>query len=502
MNTCCRRLPTAGAAVVEEPPSRRAPRAGRGAGSWPGRHARHARLGRGGCRHPRTDHWTLAQGGSRGRTTDARVVGVRSCVGKSLGRVRFLFALPPWGHGRRVAWGHGLPQPPSGVASPIAGRAASPTVARSCGCSTLPRLNSEKSNTCGNNVARRIIGGGAPAARPEIRPDRSADRRIEAAAVRRVRVDEGSDGQRLDNFLVKLLKGVPKAHVYRVIRSGEVRVNKGRAGADTRLASGDEVRIPPVRMAANDERPAAPAREFPIVHEDEQLIAIDKPAGVAVHGGSGVSSGVIEQLRQARPEARFLELVHRLDKETSGLLLIAKKRSALVALQDQLRRRDGAVVKTYAALVAGRWPANRKVIDVALHKYLTGDGERRVRAVQADHAEGRRSITLVGIAQAWDGYTLLDVTIKTGRTHQIRVHLTHAGHPIVGDEKYGDFALNKALARGDAVPGCRFERMFLHAARLRVIHPVTGLSLELEAPLPAECEALMHALARQHPPSA
>jgi 23S rRNA pseudouridine955/2504/2580 synthase len=316
--------------------------------------------------------------------------------------------------------------------------------------------------------------------------------------VHRVLIDEASEGQRLDNFLVKLLKGVPKTHVYRVIRSGEVRVNKGRAGADTRLAMGDEVRIPPVRVADRSEAPAAPAREFPVVYEDDFLLAIDKPAGVAVHGGSGVSSGVIEQLRQARPTAKFLELVHRLDKETSGLLLIAKKRSALVALQDQLRQRETG--KTYAALVIGAWPARRKVIDVALHKTLTAGGERRVHAVEEDHEDGRRSITLVKIAQQFAAFTLLDVTIKTGRTHQIRVHLTHEGHAIVGDEKYGDFTLNKSLARGAAVPGCRFDRMFLHAKYLRFTHPGSNEVIELAAPLPAECEALIHALALQPSP--
>ena len=313
-----------------------------------------------------------------------------------------------------------------------------------------------------------------------------------APAVHRVRVDEASEGQRLDNFLVKLLKGVPKTHVYRVIRSGEVRVNKGRAAADTRLAIGDEIRVPPVRVADRTEARPAPPREFTVVFEDEHLLAIDKPAGVAVHGGSGVSFGVIEQLRQARPTARFLELVHRLDKETSGLLLIAKKRSALVALQDQLRVHQGdkTIGKTYAALVIGAWPANRKVIDVALHKTLSDDGERRVRAVSDDHAAGRRSITLVKVKSALAGYTLLDVTIKTGRTHQIRVHLTHVGHPIVGDEKYGDFALNKALARQSG-----FQRMFLHAARLRFTHPASGEVIELSTPLPAECAALLDTLA-------
>jgi 23S rRNA pseudouridine955/2504/2580 synthase len=335
-------------------------------------------------------------------------------------------------------------------------------------------------------VVQRIIGGKraatakatSPAAPPAV------------PAVTRVQVDEGSEGQRLDNFLIKLLKGVPKTHVYRVIRSGEVRVNKGRAAADTRLSLGDEVRVPPVRVADRSAEPAVPAREFPVVFEDDHLIAVDKPAGVAVHGGSGVSFGVIEQLRQARPEAKFLELVHRLDKETSGLLLVAKKRSALTALQDQFRSRETG--KTYAALVQGAWPASRKVIDVALHKFLTAEGERRVRTAAAD--EGRRSITLVKVAKKFDHFTLLEVTIKTGRTHQIRVHLAHEGHPIAGDEKYGDFALNKALSKGEAVPGHRFDRMFLHARRLRFEHPATGEVIELEAALPAECEDLLHAL--------
>nr|WP_217283587.1 RluA family pseudouridine synthase [Aquabacterium terrae] len=310
-----------------------------------------------------------------------------------------------------------------------------------------------------------------------------------AVAVRRVIVDEAGEGQRLDNFLLRILKGVPKTHVYRVIRSGEVRVNKGRAAADTRLAIGDEVRVPPVRVAAPAAgAKAAPPREFPVLFEDEHLLAIHKPAGVAVHGGSGVSFGVIEQLRRARPEAKFLELVHRLDKETSGILLLAKKRSALTALQEQFRTRE--TDKTYAALVIGRWPAKLKVIDVALHKTLDAAGERHVRAVDADHEDGRRSITLVRIAQSFEQYTLLDVTIKTGRTHQIRVHLAHAGHAIVGDDKYGDFELNKQFARGEALAGARFGRMFLHAKQLAFDHPASGERIVLEAKLPPECVTL------------
>ena len=307
--------------------------------------------------------------------------------------------------------------------------------------------------------------------------------------VRRLVVDEGSAGQRLDNFLLRELKGVPKTHVYRVIRSGEVRVNKGRAGADTRLALGDEVRVPPVRTAERADAPAAPAREFTVLHEDEHLLAIDKPAGVAVHGGSGVSFGVIEQLRRARPAARFLELVHRLDKETSGVLLLAKKRSALTALQDQFRERG--TVKIYAALVNGAWPASKKVIDVALLRTLDARGERHVKAVDEGHDEARRSITLVQVAQRLPAHTLLDVTLKTGRTHQIRVHLAHEGHPIVGDPKYGDFAANRDIARGEH----RFARMFLHARHLAFDHPAGGARVALDAPLPAECRRLLDALA-------
>jgi 23S rRNA pseudouridine955/2504/2580 synthase len=308
-----------------------------------------------------------------------------------------------------------------------------------------------------------------------------------APTVRQLTVDVESAGQRLDNYLIRLLKGVPKTHIYRVIRSGEVRVNKGRAGADTRVAEGDVVRVPPMRLAEPSAAPPAPAREFPILLEDEHLLAIAKPAGVAVHGGSGVSFGVIEQLRRARPQARFLELVHRLDKETSGILLLAKKRSALTALQDQFRTRD--THKVYVALVFGVWPASLKVIDLALHKTLDAAGERHVRVVPASHEDGRRSISLVRVVQKRGGAmpaTLLDVTIKTGRTHQIRVHLAHHGHPIVGDPKYGDFARNKAFARETC-----FGRMFLHARELGFDHPVSGERITLRAPLPDDCETLL-----------
>ena len=305
------------------------------------------------------------------------------------------------------------------------------------------------------------------------------------AQVTWLEVDGESAGQRLDNFLIRHLKGVPKTHVYRIIRSGEVRVNKGRAAADTRIASGDRIRLPPVRVPAKTIDPLAPpvpAREFPILMEDESLIAVDKPSGVAVHGGSGVSFGVIEQLRQARAGARFLELVHRLDRDTSGILLVAKKRAALTRLQDQFRERETG--KTYLALVSGAWPASRKVIDVPLHKYLQADGERRVKVVARDDPNGMRSITLVKVAQRLSigdsRFSLLEVTIKTGRTHQIRVHLASEGHPIAADDKYGDFDLNKALHRHG------LQRMFLHAWRLQFNHPVSGERIELLSPLPPE----------------
>ena len=306
-------------------------------------------------------------------------------------------------------------------------------------------------------------------------------------------VDAESAGQRLDNFLIRQLKGVPKTHVYRIIRSGEVRVNKGRAAADTRVQAGDEVRVPPVRQAQRTEAPVPP-REFAVLLEGEHLLAIDKPAGVAVHGGSGLAFGVIEQLRRARPDARLLELVHRLDRETSGVLLIAKKLSALKHLQEQFRERETG--KTYLALVLGDWPERLKVIDVPLRKYLLAggesEGERRVKTTTKDDPDGMRSISLVKVRQRLPDFTLLEVTIKTGRTHQIRVHLASQGHPIAGDDKYGDFERNKSLQK----QGLR--RMFLHAWRLQFVHPATAQAVELLAPLPAD----LLSFSKQPPPSA
>lgn len=316
-------------------------------------------------------------------------------------------------------------------------------------------------------------------------------------------VDEESAGQRLDNFLFRLLKGVPKTHVYRIIRSGEVRVNKGRASAQTRLSAGDSVRLPPVRqseralhkslaMGSAQRRDGVPSSaagtpfEMTVLHEDELLLALDKPAGMAVHGGSGISFGLIERLRMARPQAKFLELVHRLDRETSGVLLVAKKRSALAALQQQFRERETG--KIYLAAVDGSWPLRSRVIDAPLHKYLvntdTGE-ERRVKVVAPDDPDGMSAVTLVKIERRLLDSTLLQVTIKTGRTHQIRVHLAHAGHPILGDDRYGDFELNRRLGRSKS----GLKRMFLHAWKLQVDHPATGARLQLESPLPEELQS-------------
>ena len=336
------------------------------------------------------------------------------------------------------------------------------------------------------------------AARTVSRPDDKAVTKIGAEQAARVVVDAESAGQRLDNFLIRQLKGVPKSHVYRIIRKGEVRVNKGRASAETHVQTGDVVRVPPIRVSersqSRQDAPAPPSvsaagRSLPIVFEDDEMIVVDKPAGTAVHGGSGVSFGVIEQLRLARPQAPFLELVHRLDRDTSGLLLVAKKRSALKNLQDQFRERTTG--KTYLTLVPGTWPAKLKVLDQPLHKYLLEGGERRVKVVAADHPDAMRSVTLVRVSQVVtpppplaavgpDAFSLLAVTIKTGRTHQIRVHLSNAGHPIVGDDKYGDFELNKRLAK------LGFKRMFLHAWRLSLLHPKTGQAMSFHAPMPSE----------------
>jgi 23S rRNA pseudouridine955/2504/2580 synthase len=319
------------------------------------------------------------------------------------------------------------------------------------------------------------------------------DAAVAADRVTHVHVGPEYAGQRLDNFLIRLAKGVPKSHVYRIVRSGEVRVNRGRVTADYRVQPGDDVRVPPLRTA----RPAGPARPAPvpalappILYEDDHLIVVDKPAGVAAHGGSGIAHGLIERVRATRPRQAFLELAHRLDRETSGILMLAKSRRALQSLHAQLR--EGQVDKRYLLLVSGDWVNDRQHVRLALTKFVNRAGERRV----AVDEEGSASHTIFTLKRRYAGFALLEAELKTGRTHQLRVHAAHLGFPIVGDDKYGDFELNRRMARGEF--GARFARMFLHAASTRLTHPVTGEPLALVSALPEECDAILSALAARH----
>ena len=298
-----------------------------------------------------------------------------------------------------------------------------------------------------------------------------------------IEVDAGSEGQRVDNFLMRVCKGVPRSHIYRVLRTGEVRVNSRRVQATYRLNLGDRVRIPPLRRADPAQKPAPPTSSLPrVVHEDEALLVIDKPSGLAVHGGSGVSFGVIEQFRAARPQLKFLELAHRLDRDTSGLLILAKKRSALTALHAALR--EGQVRKEYLALVKGSWRNEKQRVDLPLKKFLTQSGERRVSVDR----EGRESQTVFRKKRELRDFTLLSAELLTGRTHQIRVHLTHLGFPIAGDDKYGDFELNRALAKRG------LKRMFLHAGDLEFAHPLSGEAVKLHASLPEDLSRFLDSL--------
>ena len=291
-------------------------------------------------------------------------------------------------------------------------------------------------------------------------------------------IDESGESQRIDNFLFKHLKGVPKSHIYRILR-GEVRVNKKRVDQTYRLKMGDLLRIPPIRVAEKPETEFIPALEFPILYEDDALLAVNKPSGVAVHGGSGVSFGVIEQMRRARPQAKFLELVHRLDRETSGVLLLAKKRSALTAMHEIMR--EGNSDKRYLTLVLGQWKNARQHVKLPLHKFDTPQGEKRVMVREG----GQESHTIFTLQKHWPDYSLLEAELKTGRTHQIRVHLSHLGFPIAGDDKYGDFARNKILMKQG------LKRMFLHAHSIAFNHPLTGDMLQISAPLPKELEGFV-----------
>lgn len=313
-------------------------------------------------------------------------------------------------------------------------------------------------------------------------------------------VDEASEGQRVDNFLTKTLKGVPKSHVYRILRSGEVRVNKKRIDADFRLTIGDVVRIPPTRSTALEKPeqsvPTTSKFENTIIFEDDALLVIDKPAGFAVHGGSGVSRGVIEQMRLERPKAKFLELVHRLDRETSGVLMLAKKRSSLVALHEAIR--NNQTDKRYLMLVQGEWLEPKKRVVLDLQKYLLPNGERRVNVVtdpsKDKYNERQTSETMFKLLKNFSHptlgkFSLLEAQLVTGRTHQLRVQLAHLGFQIVGDDKYGDFSINKTLAKNG------LKRMFLHSSITKIRHPLTNDKLELIAPLPLELSKFLVKLA-------
>lgn len=309
--------------------------------------------------------------------------------------------------------------------------------------------------------------------------------------VRLVTIDEDNVGQRIDNFLLSKLKGVPKSMIYRIVRKGEVRVNKKRIKPEYKLAEGDQVRIPPVRVSEENYRTAPSANlervsrlEDRILFEDKHILVLNKPAGIAVHGGSGVDYGVIEALRSLRAQQKFLELVHRLDKDTSGVLLVAKKRSALKHLHDQLRHKQ--MQKDYQALVRGEWQKHDKVVKAPLLKLTLKSGERIVRV----NTEGKASETRFKILQRYDGATLVQASPVTGRTHQIRVHCQYAGHPIACDEKYSEQKFD------DSMRALGLNRLFLHAAQLKFTHPDTETEMTVQAPLDPELLELLDKLTR------
>lgn len=303
-------------------------------------------------------------------------------------------------------------------------------------------------------------------------------------------VDEDQAGQRLDNFLMARLKGVPKSKIYNIIRKGEVRVNKGRSKPDYKIVTGDEIRIPPVRVSEK-EPTAKPSNvmitllDNSILFENDGLLVINKPPGLAVHGGSGVSLGLIETLRQMRPDARYLELIHRLDRDTSGCIMIAKKRSMLRHLQAALREKSASgITKVYHALVIGQWPQACRRVDAPLLKVEVKDDERIVRV----HPDGKPSLTEFKVLQTFSNCSLVEARPITGRTHQIRVHAKHMGHGLVGDEKYGDDDLNKDM-RNYGV-----KRLFLHAAELGFYLPNSTEKTIVKAPLAKDLAAVIQKL--------
>ena len=307
------------------------------------------------------------------------------------------------------------------------------------------------------------------------------DAKTRVSGVRKVQVSADRAGQRIDNFLRSELPGVPKGRVYRLLRRGEVRVNGGRIRAEYKLQEGDEVRIPPVRV--NSGAPPPPAKRAAemldrVLYEDKRLLVINKPTGVAVHGGSGISHGVIELLRHARPDLKDLSLVHRIDRETSGCLVMAKRRSALRELHERFR--EGQVTKNYLALAVGDWQYGEQLIDVPLHVQNRRGGERHVIVSKS----GKEAQTRVSLSRTYGIYSLLQCAPVTGRTHQIRVHLQHAGHPIAGDDRYGDEEANK-LARRYGL-----KRLFLHAQSIAFADD-SGNELHFTAPLADDLEQFL-----------
>lgn len=305
--------------------------------------------------------------------------------------------------------------------------------------------------------------------------------------VQQLTVTEEEVGQRLDNYLIRILKGAPKSLIYRIIRKGEVRINKGRAKPDRKLAAGDVVRVPPVRVTEPTETPnpgkgLRHAIESAIIYESKELLVVNKPSGLAVHGGSGISLGLIESLRAMYGDSVYLELVHRLDRDTSGCVMVAKKRSMLRYLQNLLVTQHG-IDKRYLALVAGHWSKRKTLINAPLRKNELQSGERVVRVSE----EGKPSKTEFRLVERYDDYTLVEAKPITGRTHQIRVHAQHAGHPLIGDDKYGDEETNKLMKRKGV------KRLFLHAASLRVKMP-DDTTLLIEAPLPNDLATALKGL--------
>lgn len=314
--------------------------------------------------------------------------------------------------------------------------------------------------------------------------------------VEKLRVTENENDQRIDNFLFRHCKGIPKSHVYQLLRSGQIRINGKRIPVHYRLQLDDIVRIPPIRRAAENTRPqisvaASNFVAFQTIFEDDAILVLDKPAGMAVHGGSGISHGVVEQLRAQNRSWKFLELVHRLDKETSGVLLLAKKRSALTELHRQIR--EGLTEKRYWAMVKGQWRHPKQHVKLALNKYVTASGERRVAIAKNDH-DAMAAHTIFKLHTSWENFSLLDAELKTGRTHQIRVHLAHLGFPILGDDKYGDFDCNRQLAKRSEQ--AHLSRMFLHAHTLLITHPITHTRMTLQSPLPKDLQQFIDNLTR------